>query len=141
MEMHQVKYFLALCRERTFTRAAKRCDVSQPSLTNAIKKLEKELGGELFHRGPKKTDLTMLGCAIRPHLRRLNQCLERAHQEAARHLKRSAIANGRTTEAFMRKLPHLAVAVARNSGGNAVSRIVHAHDRGSSFGIAGDHLG
>src|SRR5262245_20974853 len=36
MQMHQIRYFLALCEERSFTRAAKRCGVSQPSLTNAI---------------------------------------------------------------------------------------------------------
>jgi DNA-binding transcriptional LysR family regulator len=41
MEMHQVRYFLALCEERNFTRAAKRCGVAQPSLTHAIKQLEK----------------------------------------------------------------------------------------------------
>src|SRR5262245_31012171 len=36
MQMHQIRYFLALCEERNFTRAARRCGVSQPSLTNAI---------------------------------------------------------------------------------------------------------
>ena len=50
MEMHQVRYFLALCEELNFARAAGRCGVSQPSLTRAIKKLEVELGGPLFYR-------------------------------------------------------------------------------------------
>ena len=50
MEMHQVRYFLALCDELHFTRAARRCGVKQPSLTRAIKMLEKELGGALFER-------------------------------------------------------------------------------------------
>jgi LysR family transcriptional regulator, hydrogen peroxide-inducible genes activator len=36
MQMQQIRYFLALCKERSFTHAAKRCGVSQPSLTNAI---------------------------------------------------------------------------------------------------------
>lgn len=67
MEMHHVKYFLALCDEQNFTRAAKRCQVSQPSLTNAIKALEKEMGGVLFSRS-SKTSLTDLGSAIRPYL-------------------------------------------------------------------------
>jgi len=52
MQMHQIRYFLALCEERNFTRAAKRCGVSQPSLTNAIIGLEQELGGALFQRKP-----------------------------------------------------------------------------------------
>jgi DNA-binding transcriptional LysR family regulator len=39
MEISQIRYFLALCDERRFTRAARRCGVAQPSLTRAIKKL------------------------------------------------------------------------------------------------------
>jgi LysR family transcriptional regulator, hydrogen peroxide-inducible genes activator len=48
MQMHQVHYFLALCEELNFTRAARRCGVSQPSLTTAMSSLERELGGALF---------------------------------------------------------------------------------------------
>src|SRR5262245_41413211 len=48
MQMHQIRYFLALCEELNFTRAARRSGVSQPSLTNAIGALERELGGVLF---------------------------------------------------------------------------------------------
>src|ERR1700756_1300383 len=50
MEMHQIRYFLALCEELNFTKAAERCHVAQPSLTRAIKQLEEELGGALFRR-------------------------------------------------------------------------------------------
>ena len=50
MEMHQVRYFLAVARELNFTRAAESCHVAQPSLTRAIKQLEDEFGGELFRR-------------------------------------------------------------------------------------------
>ncbi len=39
MEMHQIRYFLAVCDELNFTRAAERCNVAQPSLTRAIKLL------------------------------------------------------------------------------------------------------
>src|SRR5438874_2288146 len=45
MEMHQVRYFLATVGELNFTKAAEKCNVSQPSLTRAIKQLEGELGG------------------------------------------------------------------------------------------------
>jgi DNA-binding transcriptional LysR family regulator len=48
MEAHQVQYFLALCEEKHFGRAARRCGIAQPSLTKAIRKLECELGGLLF---------------------------------------------------------------------------------------------
>ncbi|MGB6791893.1 MAG: LysR family transcriptional regulator, partial [Pseudolabrys sp.] len=40
MEMHQVRYFLAVARTLNFTRAAEECHVAQPSLTRAIKLLE-----------------------------------------------------------------------------------------------------
>ena len=53
MEMHQIRYFLALCDELNFTRAARRCGVTQPSLTNAIRALERELGGAVFQRKPR----------------------------------------------------------------------------------------
>jgi LysR family hydrogen peroxide-inducible transcriptional activator len=39
MEMHQVRYFLALCEDLNFTHAAERCHVAQPSLTRAIRQL------------------------------------------------------------------------------------------------------
>jgi LysR family transcriptional regulator, hydrogen peroxide-inducible genes activator len=65
--MHQVRYFLALCEELNFTRAARRCGVSQPSLTTAISALERDLDGALFHRKPSIA-LTGLGRMVRPYL-------------------------------------------------------------------------
>ncbi|MCH7478574.1 MAG: LysR family transcriptional regulator, partial [SAR324 cluster bacterium] len=71
MEMHQVRYFLAVCEARNFTRAAELCHVSQPSLTNAIKKLEEELGGPLFHRERNAVRPTALGDTLRPRLEQI----------------------------------------------------------------------
>ncbi|MGL4290746.1 MAG: LysR family transcriptional regulator [Phreatobacter sp.] len=68
MEMHQVRYFLAVARFLNFTRAAEECHVAQPSLTRAIQKLEEEFGGLLFHRERARTHLTVLGEAMLPHL-------------------------------------------------------------------------
>lgn len=67
MQMQQVQYFLALCEELSFTRAARRCGISQPSLTSAIGALERELGGAPFSRKPSIT-LTGLGRIVRPYL-------------------------------------------------------------------------
>jgi DNA-binding transcriptional LysR family regulator len=67
MDMLHVRYFLALCEVEHFTRAAKLCGVSQPSLSNAIQSLEDELGGPLFDRKPR-VRLSALGQAVRPHL-------------------------------------------------------------------------
>ena len=66
--MHQIRYFLAVCETLNFTRAAEACNVSQPSLTRAIKGLEDELGGPLFRRERNNTHLTGLGEMMRPHL-------------------------------------------------------------------------
>ena len=67
MEMHQVRYFLAIADELNFTRAAERRKASQPSLTRAIKQLEEEFGGPLFHRERAKTHLSDLGRIVLPH--------------------------------------------------------------------------
>lgn len=68
MEMHQVRYFLAAAECLNFTRAAERCNVAQPSLTRAIKLLEHELGGPLFHRERANTRLSDLGTVVLPYL-------------------------------------------------------------------------
>lgn len=68
MEMHQIRYFLAVARMLNFTRAAEACNVSQPSLTRAVKNLEAELGGDLFRRERANTHLTELGRAMLPLL-------------------------------------------------------------------------
>jgi LysR family transcriptional regulator, hydrogen peroxide-inducible genes activator len=68
MEMHQVRYFLAVAEELNFTRASERCNVTQPSLSRAIKLLEEELGGLLFHRERDSIRLTDLGHMARPYL-------------------------------------------------------------------------
>ena len=68
MEMHQVRYFLAAVSELNFTKAADKCNVSQPSLTRAIKQLEGELGGDLFRRERPHAQLTELGQRMLPLL-------------------------------------------------------------------------
>ncbi|HTO82446.1 MAG TPA: LysR family transcriptional regulator [Methylomirabilota bacterium] len=70
MEMHQVRYFMALAETRNFTKAAEKCNVSQPSLTRAIKALEDEVGGILLHRERNNTHLTELGQLLLPHIER-----------------------------------------------------------------------
>jgi DNA-binding transcriptional LysR family regulator len=75
MEMHQVRYFLAVARTLNFTRAAEECHVAQPSLTRAIRQLEGELGGDLFRRERPQAQLTELGQRMLPLLK---QCYESA---------------------------------------------------------------
>jgi DNA-binding transcriptional LysR family regulator len=87
MEMHQVRYFLALCEELNFTKAAERCNVAQPSLNRAIKLLEDEFGGELVHRERANTHLTELGRMMRPHLAKVYENAQLARSEAVRFKK------------------------------------------------------
>jgi DNA-binding transcriptional LysR family regulator len=111
MEMNQVRYFLALCKEETFTRAAARCGVSQPSLTTAIKKLERELGGSLFDR-KRGSALTELGVLVRPFLERIAWNAETAKWQAD-SLANAAVSGG----AHMNGAPNsIALAPARNPG-------------------------
>ena len=91
MEMHQVRYFLAVARLLNFTRAAGECNVAQPSLTRAIKQLEGEFGGELFRRERNLTHLTEFGRRMTPFLQ---QCYDSAAaaKNLASSLKRGAFA-------------------------------------------------
>ncbi len=83
MEMHQVRYFLAVCETLNFTRAAETCNVAQPSLTKAIKNLEEELGGELIRRERSQSHLTDLGRLMKPHLEKIYAASEAARADAS----------------------------------------------------------
>lgn len=87
MEMNQVRYFLAVCEHRNFTHAASASNVSQPSLTAAIKKLEEEMGGPLFIRDRAGCRLTPLGKILRPRLERVHLETREAKAEAIRHTR------------------------------------------------------
>lgn len=82
MDMHHIRYFLAVVEEQNFTRAARARNVSQPALSRAIAQLEHEFGGGLFVRGRDSARLTELGHVVLPFL------LETA--EAAKRAKRAA---------------------------------------------------
>ncbi len=87
MEIHQIRYFLAVCETLNFTRAAERCNVSQPALTRAIKSLEDELGGELLRRERNLTHLTELGRLVHVPLAGVLAETERTKKEAQAFLK------------------------------------------------------
>jgi DNA-binding transcriptional LysR family regulator len=87
MEIHEIRYFLAVCQTLNFTKAAEQCHVSQPALTRAIQKLEGELGGQLFSRERANTHLTELGRLIQPHLEEVMARTQAAKEQAARFLR------------------------------------------------------
>lgn len=66
MEIHQLTYFVAVVETGSFSRAAERCNVAQPSLSQQIQKLEQELGEPLFDRLPRRVVLTDAGRSLLP---------------------------------------------------------------------------
>jgi Transcriptional regulator len=82
MEVHQLRYVVAVARTGNFSRAAKLCHVAQPSLSQQIQKLEKELGVRLFERHRTRTRLTAAGERFLPRAERVLHELEEARREA-----------------------------------------------------------
>jgi len=64
MTLTDLRYLVALARERHFGHAAERCNVSQPTLSVAIKKLEEELAVTLFERSAADVKITDIGARI-----------------------------------------------------------------------------
>ncbi|MCV3205692.1 LysR family transcriptional regulator [Mesorhizobium sp. YC-39] len=96
MEISQVRYFLAVAKELNFTRAAEQCNVTQPALSRAIKLLEDEFGGALFHRERRFTHLTELGRMVETYLEGVFENSRQAKQIAEQyvHLKKTPLRVG-----------------------------------------------
>jgi DNA-binding transcriptional LysR family regulator len=67
VDLRLVRYFLVMAEELHFTAAARRLYVSQPALSNQIRRLETQLGTPLFERSPRGVTLTAAGDAFLPH--------------------------------------------------------------------------
>ncbi len=87
MELHQIRYFLAVAEELNFTRAAETCNVTQPTMSRAIRLLEHELGEQLFIRDRSQTHLTEFGRMMRPYLQQIWLQTTEAKQYAANYAK------------------------------------------------------
>lgn len=77
MTFSELRYLVAIAREKSFGRAAQRCFVSQPALSVAIQKLEEELGTQLFERGKLEVSVTPVG-------ERIVEQAQKVLEEAAR---------------------------------------------------------
>jgi LysR family hydrogen peroxide-inducible transcriptional activator len=82
MELHQLRYFAAVVDAGSFTRAAQRCFVSQPSLSQQIIKLEEELGRPLLERLGRTVKLTDAGRGLYERAVRILAAVEEARQSA-----------------------------------------------------------
>jgi LysR family hydrogen peroxide-inducible transcriptional activator len=81
MELHQLRYFVAVAEAGNFGRAAARCRVSQPSLSQQIIKLEARLGRKLFDRLGRRTALTDAGAALLPRAKAILADVVEAERE------------------------------------------------------------
>jgi len=81
MELHQLRYVLAVAETGNFTRAAEACFVSQPSLSQQVAKLESELGHRLFHRQGRRALPTEAGTVFVDRARRILLEVDNAGRE------------------------------------------------------------
>jgi DNA-binding transcriptional LysR family regulator len=81
LDRYLLRYFLAVVDQGNFSRAAAACNVSQPTLSVGIAKLERELGHPLFVRSNQRVGLTDAGARFLPHARRIERDFNIATQE------------------------------------------------------------
>lgn len=81
MDIRVMRYFLAVAREESITRAAEALHISQPPLSRQMKELEEELGKQLFIRGAKKITLTDEGVILRKRAEEMLELLDKTTSE------------------------------------------------------------
>lgn len=124
MEMHQLRYAVAVARSGNFSRAAEQCHVAQPSLSQQIMKLEEELGERLFDRTKREARLTPHGEIFLQRAIRILEEVDAAKREAenAKHLSSGTVTVGviptiapyllpGVTAAFMKRFPGVEVVI------------------------------
>jgi LysR family hydrogen peroxide-inducible transcriptional activator len=138
MEMHQLRYFVAVAQTGNFSRAAERCHVSQPSLSQQILKLEHQLGKPLFQRLGRRAVLTDPGRLL---LDRASAILA-AVDDAERRLRAGDVTHGgrlavgviptiapymmpRTLERFAHRCPKIELTVWEDVTQNLVTAVVN----------------
>lgn len=81
MELRVLRYFLAVVREESVTRAAEALHITQPTLSRQLAQLEEELGATLFLRGKRKIGLTEAGILLRRRAEELIELADKTEQE------------------------------------------------------------
>ena len=104
MELRQLAYFVAVAREESFTRAAQSLYVAQPGISQQIRRLEAELGQQLFDRSTKPTRLTPAGHAFLPHARDALSATEAGRAALARL---HGVVAGRLSLGTIPGIPHI----------------------------------
>src|SRR6266545_1294835 len=109
MTLRQIEVFQAIARERSFTRAAKRIHLSQPTMSEHVRELEEELGAPLFDRRARSTTLTEAGRVFDSYASRITSMVADARQAIVElaGLTRGALTVGASTTPGIYLLPRL----------------------------------
>lgn len=137
MEMHQLRYVVAVARARNFSRAAEQCHVSQPSLSQQILKLEAELGERLFDRLKGEVRLTPHGEIFWRRAVRILEEVDAATREAgdAKEMLRGVVTLGvlptiapyllpEVLATFMEKFPGLEIVVQEDTTARLLQQVL-----------------
>jgi DNA-binding transcriptional LysR family regulator len=115
-----LRYFLAVAELGSFSKAAVRVSVTQPTLSVGIAKLEEQLGARLFERTTRRVSLTPAGSKFLQHARRITQEYEAALREVSEAPQLKRLRAGILSTIPARDLERVVAAHARNSCGEAL---------------------
>lgn len=137
MELHQLRYFISIVETGSFSKAARRCHIAQPSLSQQIIKLERELKSKLFDRLGNKVVLTEAGTALLPRAKRIMQEALKVKADIAdeRSIDTGCISVGFITtiapyllpeslKKFKKKFPNADIKVYENLTENLVEKLI-----------------
>ena len=120
MDRYLLRYFLAVAELGSFSKAAQRVSVTQPTLSVGIAKLEHEVGARLFERTTRRVSLTPAGSKFLQHARRITQEYEAALREVSEAPQLKRLRAGILSTIPARDLERVVAAHARNAGGEAL---------------------
>jgi DNA-binding transcriptional LysR family regulator len=120
MDRYLLRYFLAVAELGSFSKAAARVSVTQPTLSVGIAKLETELGARLFERTTRRVSLTPAGSKFLQHARRITQEYEAALRDVSETPQLKRVRAGILSTIPARDLERVVARHARNAGGEAL---------------------
>ncbi|MGH3171387.1 MAG: LysR family transcriptional regulator [Trebonia sp.] len=136
MTLRQLRYFVTVAEERSFTRASGVLHIAQPPLSTQVREFERELGVELFRRSHRGVELTPAGEALLPEARRLlyryeslGRLARQAQHGEVGHLTIGLIptaGNGRLPEVvrqYRDEFPHVEVSLIEDRPGSLLRRL------------------
>lgn len=131
IELRHLRYFLQVAETASFTRAAERLHVAQPTLSHQIRQLEETVGAALFERRPKSVRLTAAGALFRPYCERVLAELDAGTQalsdlgQLLRGTLRMAVAHSFSTTTLPSALSEFAL---RHPGVRVVTQLIAYKD-------------